>query len=58
MQGYMRAKWHTMEPNQDLNQKYMFLNLLLQLRVPVVLARLRTGQQIDGNLCRINRNTA
>ena len=50
----MATKWHTMMPNQDLNQKCMSLNRLLQSRMPVVLARLRTGpHQIDGNLCGI-----
>ena len=33
----------------------MVLNLLLQSRMPVVLARLRTDPQIDGNLGGINR---
>ena len=32
----------------------MVLNLLLQSRMPVVLARLRTDPQIDGNLGGIN----
>ena len=32
----------------------MVLNLLLLSRIPVVLARLRTGPHIDGNLCGIN----
>ena len=32
--------------------------LLLQFRMPVVLARLRTGPQLDGNLCGINGKTA
>ena len=32
--------------------------LLLQSRMPVVLARLRTDPQIDGNLGGINRKTA
>ena len=36
----------------------MVLNLLLQSRMPVVLARLRTDLQIDGNLCGINGKTA
>ena len=45
-------------PNQDLNQKCMVLNLLLQFRMPVVLARLRTGPQIEGNVCGINGKTA
>ena len=60
MQGYMVTKWQTtgMWPNQDLNQKYMVLNLLLQFRMLVVSARLRTGPQIDGNLCGINGKTA
>ena len=58
MQGFMVTKWQTMLPNQDLNQKYMVLNLLLQSRMPVVLARLRTGPQIDGNLCGIIGKTA
>ena len=49
--------------DQDLNQNYMVLNLLLQsrmpvVRMPVVLARLRTGPQIDGNLCGMNGKTA
>ena len=44
--------------NQDLNQKCMVLNLLLQSRMPVVLARLRTDPQIDGNLGGINGKTA
>ena len=43
MQGYMVTKWHSMKPNQDLNQKCMILNVLLQSRLPAVLARLRTG---------------
>ena len=34
------------------------LNLLLQSRMPVVLARLKTDPQIDGNLGGINRKTA
>ena len=34
------------------------LNLLLQSLMPVVLARLRTDSQIDGNLCGINGKTA
>ena len=54
MQGYMVMKWQTILPNQDLNQKYMVLNLLLQSRMPTVLAWLRTGPQLDGNLCGIN----
>ena len=33
-------------------------DLLLQSRMPVVLARLRTDPQIDGNLGGINRKTA
>ena len=44
--------------NQDLNQKYLALSLILQSRMPAVLARLRTGQQIDGNLCGMNGKTA
>ena len=47
----------TMSPNRDLNQKYMIMNLSLQSRMPVVLARLRTGSQIDGNLSVINKKT-
>ena len=43
MQEYMVTKCHTMQPNQDLNQRYMVLNLSLQSRMPAVLARLRTG---------------
>ena len=58
MQGFMVTKWPIMWPNQDLNQKCMVLNLLLQSRMPVVLARLRTDPQIDGNLGGINRKTA
>ena len=50
MQGFMVTKWPNMKPNQDLNQNCMVLNLLLQSRMPVVLARLRTDPQIDGNL--------
>ena len=38
--------------------KCLVLNLLLQSRMPVVLARLRTGPQIDGDLCGINGKTA
>ena len=38
--------------------KMLVLNLLLQSRMPVVLARLRTESQIDGNLGGINRKTA
>ena len=41
-----------------VDQKYMVLNLLLLSRLPVVLARLRTDSQIDGNLCGINGKTA
>ena len=41
-----------------LNQKYMVLNFLSQSRKPDVLARLRTGPQIDGNLCGMNGKTA
>ena len=37
--------------------KSMVLNLLVHSRKPVVLAQLRTGPQIDGNLCEINRKT-
>ena len=40
------------------NQKCMVLNLLLQSGMPVVLARLRTDPQIDGNLGGINGKTA
>ena len=58
MQEFMVTKWPTMLPNQDLDQKYMVLNLLLQSRMPVVLARLRTGPQLDENLCGINGKTA
>ena len=58
MQEYMVTKWQTMLPNQNLNQKYMVLSLLLQSRMPVMLARLRSGPQIDGNLCGINGKTA
>ena len=58
MQGFMVTKWPTMLPKQDLDQKYMVLNLLLQSRMPVVLARKRTGPRIDGNLCGINGKTA
>ena len=58
MQGYMVTKWQTMSPNQDLNQKYIVLNVVLLLLMPAVLARLRTGQQIDGNLCGMNGRTA
>ena len=36
---------------------YMVLNFLLQSRMPAVLARLRTGPQIDGNLCGMNGRT-
>ena len=43
---------------QDLNQKCMVLNLLLQYRMPFVLARLKTGPQIDRNLREINGKTA
>ena len=56
MQGYMATKWQTIEPNQDLNKKCM--NLLLQSRMPAVLALLRTSPQIDGNLCGMNGRTA
>ena len=45
--GVLVTKWQTILPNQDLNQKFMVLNLLLQSRMPVVLARLRTDPQID-----------
>ena len=58
MQEYMVARWQAMKPNQDLNQKYMVLKLLLQFRIPVVLARLSNGPQIDENLCGINGKTA
>ena len=58
MQGYMVTKWQTMQPNQDLDQKYMILNRLLQSRMPVVLALLKTGPQIDENLCEMNGKTA
>ena len=58
MPGYMVMKWQTIQPNQDPNQKCIVLNLLLQSRMPVVLARLRTGPQIDGKLCGINGKTA
>ena len=60
MQGYMVTKWQTMLPNQDLNQKYMILilNLLVQSRMPAVLTRLKTGAQIDRNLCEMNERTA
>ena len=51
----MVTKWQT---TQDLNQKYMVLNLVLQSRMPAVLARLRTGPQIDGNLSGMNGRTA
>ena len=34
------------------------LNLVLHYRMPVVLARLRNGPQIDENLCGINGKTA
>ena len=54
----MATKWQTILPNQDLNQKCMALNLLLQSRMPVVLGRLRTGPQIDVSLCGINGKTA
>ena len=39
-----------MQPNQDLNQKCMVLNLLLQSRMLIVLARLRTDPQIDKSM--------
>ena len=58
MQGYIATKWQTLHPNQDLNQKYMVLNRSLQSRLPAVLARLRTGPQIGGNLCGMNGRTA
>ena len=58
IRGYMATKWQTMQPNQDLYQKRMALNALLQCRMPAVLAWLRTGPQIDDNLCGINRKTA
>ena len=54
----MVTKWQTMSPNQDLNQKYIVLNVVLLLLMPAVLARLRTGQQIDGNLCGMNGRIA
>ena len=38
--------------------KNMVLNVLLQFRMPAGLARLRTGPQIDGNLCGMNGKTA
>ena len=41
-----------------VNQKYMVLNRLLQSGMPAVLARLRTGPQIDENLCGMNGRTA
>ena len=34
------------------------LNLLLQSRMPAVLERLKTGPQIDGNLCGMNERAA
>ena len=58
MQGYMVTKWQTIYSNQDLNQKCVVLNLLLQSCMPAVLARLRTDSQMDGNLCGINGKTA
>ena len=36
----------------------MVLNLLLQSRMPVELAQLRSGPQVDGNFCGINGKTA
>ena len=57
MQGYMVTKWQTMKPNEDLNQKHMALNLLLPFLMPAMLAWLRTGPQIDGNLCGMNGRT-
>ena len=36
----------------------MVLNLLLQSRMPAVLARLRTGPQVDRNLYGMNGRTA
>ena len=36
------TKRQTIQPNKNLNQKCMVLNLLLQSRMRVVLARLRT----------------
>ena len=38
--------------------QYMVLNLLLQPRMPAMLARLRTVPQVDENLCGINGRTA
>ena len=38
--------------------KYMVKNLLLHFYMPAVLARLRTGPQIDGNLCGRNGKIA
>ena len=36
----------------------MVVNILLQSRMPIVFAQLRTGPQIDENLCGINVKTA
>ena len=37
--GYMVRKWQTLLPNQDLNQKFIALNPLLQSCIPVVFGR-------------------
>ena len=56
-QNHVRIAWilghagvHGNEVADYLKQKYRVLSLLLQSRMPVVLAWLRTSPQIDGDL--------
>ena len=58
MQGYMVIKWAGYVAKSESKSKLHGPNLLLQSCMPVVFAQLKTGPQIDGNLCEINEKTA